>query len=159
MDGTRGPVDRHRAHVLLIGAALLSSPGCTDHTDFSGTYVGVAKLGYMPERGASLDLELPQDAFVVKMTARHYQYSEVEVTVHGCTVRSTNGGETDWALSGTCTFDVPSVGPVETTVSGGIERRPTTRFSMPDEVYVSLGSTRIAPGKMLTFSTHAKPRK
>jgi hypothetical protein len=147
---------------LVVGAAMLFSSGCADHTDFSGTYFGDGSGSYVSMGGAPVEFRIPHDAITVKMTRRHYQYSEVEVTVRGCVVRSSNGGETTWSLAsgdgGKCVFDVPSVGPVEISLRGGAERRPPTRTSKPDEVHVSLQGTN-ERGQRLAYTIDAKPKK
>jgi hypothetical protein len=146
---------------LVVAAAMLVHAGCADHTDFSGTYVGDGKGTYRLGGGASVDFRIPQDTISVKMTARRYQYTEFEVTVRGCVVRSSSG-ETSWSIpgqgGGKCTFDVPSLGPVEITLSGGVARRPPSRSEEPEEVHLSLGGSgeRV---QMFSYILDAKPRK
>jgi hypothetical protein len=146
---------------LVVVAATLLHAGCADHTDFSGTYVGEGKGTYQPKGGATVDFGVPQDTISVKVTTRHYQYTEIEVTVRGCVVRS-SGGETSWGIpvreGGQCTFDVPSVGPVEISLVGGVERRPRSRSERPEEVHLSLGGSgeRV---QMFSYTIDAKPAK
>jgi hypothetical protein len=108
-----------------------------------------------------VDFRIPQDAISVRVTSRHYQHTAIEVTVRGCTVRS-SGGETSWGISsregGTCRFDVPSVGPVEISLGGGVARRPPTRSSSPEVVHLSLhgSSERV---QTLSYVIDAKPKK
>lgn len=147
---------------LVVFLLLLSS--CADHTDFSGTYVGDGRGTHRLKDGKTANFTTPNDRVIVKMTSRHYQYSEIEVTVRNCVVRSDGGagGLTSWTFSSErglpCTFDVPSVGNVIFKVSGGLERRPPSRSSKPDEVQLSFYGTA-DNGDAITYAIDAKPRK
>ena len=107
---------------------------------------------------------MPNDLIYVRMTARHYQYSDIEVTVRGCLLRSgEGGGETTWSVSSgsgsaICTFDVPSVGGVMIKASGGIERRPPSRGSRPVEVHLSFYGIG-DDGESFSYTIDAKPKK
>jgi hypothetical protein len=142
--------------VSVVSVLLLSS--CTGRDDLSGMYVGEGKGTYRPKDGAPKDLTFPNDVVVVKRTARHYQYSEIEVTVRGCVLRSEGAGAsvTSWSLSsgregGTCFFDVPSVGAVTLSLRGGLEQRPSK------QVHLSFyGSDN---GELFGYSIDATPKR
>jgi hypothetical protein len=139
----------------------MSSCGA-DHTDVSGTYVGQGTGTLRPKDGTAKDFTVPNDAVIVKMTSRHYQFSEIDVTVRGCTLRTMEGGgETSWPLGrggGACTFDIPGVGAVPIRASGGLQRNPPSRSSRPINVNLSLyGSTE--SGDSFSYTIEAKPKK
>jgi hypothetical protein len=113
-----------RRAVVLI----LLTCSCAERPDLSGTFVGAATGSYRLKDGMEKSFTAPSDEIVVKTTSRHYQDSEIEVTVRGCVLATHgNGGGKSWSLSsgrggGTCTLDVPSIGPVSVKASGGLTR-------------------------------------
>ena len=131
----------------FFGLVLIA--GCADHTEITGTYVGTA------HGDAPGSFTLPDERIEVRTVDRHYQYSEVEVTVRGCTLRSSGGGETRWTFPSTrCTLALPS-GPVTFDASGGVTREPATRAKKATEVHVSIQGT--SAGRPISYSITAKP--
>lgn len=143
-------------------ASVLLLSSCADHTDISGTYVGDAKGTYRPKSGATTVFTIPNDTVMVKLTSRHYQYSEIDITLRGCVIHS-GAGITSWSTFsehgvGACAFDVPSVGAVTVKISGGLEKRPPSQSSKPDGVHLSFSGSGDG-GEELTYSIDAKPKK
>jgi len=146
-----------RLVIAAIAAALLT--GCSSHVDFSGTYVGEATIAFTPKEGSRVEHRVANEAVVVKMRMRSYQYSDYTLQVRGCEVNSKGGGTTRWYLgSGPCAFDVPNVGNVNVTFeAGGLERIPDTQSSKPRELHISFyGKTD--KGDSVSYTIDAKPK-
>lgn len=143
----------------LVASVALFSWSCAERADFSGTFVGDATGTYQPKGGTPQSFTIPGDEVTVKTTSRHYQFSEIEVTVRGCKLASHgSGGQTSWTLSSgrggaACTINVPTLGPVPMKLTGGL-----ARSANGNDVHLSF-SGDTDKGDNLRYSLDAKPRK
>jgi len=101
---------------------LLGLQSCGS-SDLGGTYTATGTISYRPPGGENVELQFPNDKFVVKVLNRHYQHYGYELTVRDCTF--TGDGDADHATfnqsKGLCVFDVPKLGRV--TMKNGHVRR------------------------------------
>ena len=145
-----------------LAATVLILASCADYTNISGKYVGDASGSYRTKDGVEKSFTIPGDTLIVKMTSRHYQHSEIEVTVRGCRLASNgNAGEKSWTLSsgsggGSCVLDLPPYGAVRVKASGGLMRRPESSSSKVDHVRL-IFSGDTDDGDSVRYSIDAKP--
>lgn len=145
-----------RVSALLCGAVCVVLGGCRSHSELAPYYDGKGSGSYRLQ-GESLSKSIPStdDVLTVRMTAQHYQHSEYDLVVHGCTVHVADGPES-WSGRGDCTFDLPSVGLVSAVVSGGISRDPAGGSA--DHVYLSLFGTGTGNVQTFLYQFRGKPR-
>lgn len=142
-----------------LSLLVVVSSACADHTDPSGAYAGEGAGTYQPAAGPAVALR-GTDVVKVVQVSRHYQHTEVEVTVRGCTLQSVGGGETSWGLTakgGTCTLDLPGVGPWTGKPTGSLSRLPASRSSRVEEMHVLLHADDAAP--RFHYSIKARPAR
>jgi hypothetical protein len=124
---------------VLAVAALIALASCKDEpaTGLQGTYEGTATGYYQLAGGKRVELTLPNETVVITATSHHYQGYTYRTVVRGCEL-SGDGTATGAAASPppgktTCTFDLPTVGPVTIAASGGVTMKG-------DRVHLSIGT-------------------
>lgn len=138
---------RFTLYVAVSLAALLSCSKDEKHdSDLSGTYVVTGNVFMKDGKSIAVD----EETIEVKQLSQAYQVSTYEVTARGCTVRGDGGKGDSWQLQGDCTFDVPSMGPVQVDMHGGFRR--DSKPGSPLSVKVSLsGQTRDASPQLVGY--------
>ncbi|NOU30680.1 MAG: hypothetical protein HOO96_22500 [Polyangiaceae bacterium] len=145
-------VDAGRWLTLVVLCVLFG--GCRSRSELAGSYVGKGSGSYRLQ-GGFIPIPSTDDVLTVRRTAQHYQHSEYDLVIHGCTVHVSAGPEA-WSGNGDCTFDLPSVGPVPAVVSGGISRDP--EGASADDVHLSLYGSGTGNVQAFSYQFRGKPR-
>lgn len=145
-----------RTSVAIVALLALESCGSTS---LGGTYAASGTGHYrLVGRGDTVSITVPEDTFVVKVNHRDYRHFEYALAIRGCNLSAEGDATTASVRSDqTCTFDIPSLGPVTVKVVGGVSREPGSPSARGDGAHVSLSGTgRDGTLESFGYSIHGK---